>query len=108
MLYVEFGCLLRRSVCHPRTRTRGTAARRRDALAQSFSRTSLLYIRQIVEPQAFSIFQLEDDAGTNVSPPCPQALQLPRLNGKRDLANLRRTDRDRRIRCSPVVDIHAR
>jgi len=32
---------------------------------------------------------------------------IVRLDGKRDLANLRRMDRDRRIRCSPVVDIHA-
>src|ERR1017187_9530646 len=83
-------------------------AGRREALAQSFPWTSLLYIRQIVESQDFSIFQLEDDAGTDVSPPCPQALQLPGLNGKRDLLNLGRTDRDRGICCSPAVDIHAR
>src|SRR6202047_1961411 len=86
--------------------------------AQGFSRavastrseypcTSLGQVRQIVEPQAFSIFQLKDDVGTNVSPSCPQALQLSGLNGKRDLANPRRMDRDRRIRCSPVVDVHA-
>ena len=52
---------------------------RRDALAQ-VPRTSLLYIRHIVEPEAFSIFQLEDDARTDVAPPRSQALQLPCLN----------------------------
>ena len=54
--------------------------------SQSFPRTSLLHIRQIVEAQAFSIFQLENYAGTNVSPPRPQALHLPGLHGNRNLA----------------------
>jgi hypothetical protein len=60
----------------------GSSRRTRSGLP----RTSLLYVRQIVEPQPFSIFQLQHDTGTDVSPPRSQALQLPGLNRNRDRA----------------------
>jgi hypothetical protein len=60
----------------------GSSRRTRSGLP----RTSLLYVRQIVEPQPFSIFQLKHDTGTDVSPPRSQALQLPGLNRNRDRA----------------------
>ena len=60
----------------------GSSRRTRSGLP----RTLLLYIRQIVEPQPFSIFQPKHDTGTDVSPPRSQALQLPGLNRNRDRA----------------------
>ena len=60
----------------------GSSRRTRSGLP----RTLLLYVRQIVEPQPFSIFQPKHDTGTDVSPPRSQALQLPGLNRNRDRA----------------------
>src|ERR1700677_3280529 len=66
-----------------------------------------MQIREIVETEALSILQIENDGGRAIAPVRANAPQLTRLKSERFFPIIRRTHREERSRGPAIVYVHS-